>query len=577
MSELVALAGRSPSPSISGATFATLKRLGIPEPAILKQPAIRRAMPLLAGLLALAALAFGIMAFRTPPRAQLFPGLADADKGAIVDALHAGGFDVRVDSSTGAVEVPADDLYRARMALAQAGLPKAVPGGYDLLSNMPLGASRALERARLKQAQEGELARAVEAIGGVQSARVMIALPESSPFVRDEAPTTASVFVSLRSGRALGDAQVRAIQHLVASSIPGLSSERVSVVDGAGALLSADPEDGDLGASQRQLAYAARLERGYRDRIAALLGPVLGAGNFSAQVHADVDFTEQQATKESYAPGNSAVRSEVTSNRSDTSAPARGIPGAISNIAPPAPTVGSAPPSPAPGSAPANPVSTESASTRNFEVGKEVAVTRMPVGGVRRLAVAVVVRAAPSAGGAAPDLATLQRLVAAAVGLDTKRGDVVSIVREPFVVTPLDAGQPLWRTIVDDHSGHLVALIAILAAVLVARPLLRRAAPKPAIVEATARDSIVGGVPAPLALEDAEAARQARAEQAERERLDAEAEAELARARKPSATDILSNANTYDDKVAAIRLFVAEDPARATAVFKQMLRDKEGT
>jgi len=567
---------------MSGAATATLKRLGFPEPAILRQPAIRRALPLLAGLLALAALAFGIMEFRSPPRAQLFPGLADADKGAIVDALHAGGFDVRVDSSTGAVEVPADDLYRARMALAQAGLPKAVPGGYDLLSNMPLGASRALERARLKQAQEGELARAVEAIGGVQSARVMIALPETSPFVRDEAPTTASVFVSLRSGRALGDAQVRAIQHLVASSIPGLSSERVSVVDGAGALLSADPEDGELGASQRQLAYAAKLERGYRDRIAALLGPVLGAGNFSAQVHADIDFTEQQATKESYAPGNSAVRSEVTSNRSDTSAPARGIPGAISNIAPPAPTVGSAPPQSSPGAAPASPVSTETASTRNFEVGKEVAVTRMPVGGVRRLAVAVVVRAAPSAsggaaGGAAPDLATLQRLIAAAVGLDAKRGDVVSIVREPFVVAPIDAGVPLWRTIVDDHSGHLVELIAILAAALVTRPLLRRAAPKPVIIEAIASESIAGPPgTAPLALEDAEAARQARVEQAERERLDIEAEAELARARarKPSATDILSNANTYDDKVAAIRLFVAEDSARATAVFKQMLRDK---
>ncbi len=483
---------------------------------------------------------------------------------------------MRVDSSTGTVEVPADDLYRARMALAQAGLPKAVPGGYDLLSNMPLGASRALERARLKQAQEGELARAVEAIGGVQSARVMIALPETSPFVRDEAPTTASVFVSLRSGRALGDAQVRAVQHLVASSIPGLAAERVSVVDGAGALLSADPEDGDLGASQRQLAYAARLERGYRDRIAALLGPVLGAGNFSAQVHADIDFTEQQATKESYAPGNSAVRSEVTSNRSDTSAPARGIPGAISNIAPPAPTVGSAPPQPSPGAAPASPISTETASTRNFEVGKEVAVTRMPVGGVRRLAVAVVVRAvAGTSGGAAPDLATLQRLVAAAVGLDAKRGDVVSIVREPFVVAPLDAGQPLWRTIVADHSGHLVELIAILAAALVARPLLRRPALKPVTVEAASLESIAASAtPAPLALEDAGVAREARAEQAERERLDIEAEAELARARKPSATDILSNANTYDDKVAAIRLFVAEDAARATAVFKQMLRDK---
>lgn len=308
MSDLVALApARLPAPPGGGATM--LQRLGLPEPAILRQPAVRRALPLLLGLLLLGVLVAGALSLRGGDRAILLPGLGDADKAAAMDALKIQGFDVGVDRETGNVTVPSDALYRARMALAAAGLPKAVPGGYDLLSNMPLGASRALERARLKQADEGELARAIEEVGEVRSARVLLALPDPSPFVRDTVPPGASVFVTLSPGRALGEAQVRAIQHLVASSVPGLSPERVSVVDGAGTLLSAEADDGELGVSSRQIAYQTKLERAYRDRIATLLGPVLGAGNFSAQVHADLDFTEQQATTESFTPGGSRSRS----------------------------------------------------------------------------------------------------------------------------------------------------------------------------------------------------------------------------------------------------------------------------
>ena len=234
MSQL-ALASSRPPLAHTSPIEATLRRIGIAPPALLRQPAVRRALPLLLGLLLVAALVTAALSFRAPDRATVFPGLGDADKAAIVDALKIGGFDVTVDRDTGEVKVPANALYRARMALAAAGLPKAVPGGYDLLANMPLGASRALERARLKQADEGELARAIGGVGGVASARVLLALPDPSPFVRDSVPPSASVFVTLLPGRALGDAQVRAVQHLVASSVPGLPPERVSVVDGAGA------------------------------------------------------------------------------------------------------------------------------------------------------------------------------------------------------------------------------------------------------------------------------------------------------------------------------------------------------
>jgi len=591
MSEIVALApGRLPVAAAYRGGETWLQRMGLPEPAILRQPAVRRALPLLFGLLVLAGVVAAALALRTPDRATLFPGLGDADKAAVVDALKTQGFDVAVDRDTGNVQVPTDALYRARMALAAAGLPKAVPGGYDLLSNMPLGASRALERARLKQADEGELARAIEGVGGIQSARVLLALPDPSPFVRDTAPPSASVFVTLSPGRALGEAQVRAIQHLVASSVPGLPPERVSVVDGAGSLLSGEPDEGDLGPSSKQIAYQGKLERAYRDRIAALLGPVLGAGNFSAQVHADLDFTEQQATTETYAPANTAVRSEATTARADNSAPARGIPGAISNIAPPAPTVGSAPPaSPAAANgatasatASATPQSTETSSTKNYEVGKVVAVTRQPVGAVKRLAVAVVVRDAPGAGGAkAPDLKTLQALVTAAVGAEAARGDVVSVVRQPFAVPPIEPAPPVWQAIAREHGGHLVWLVAVIAAALLIRPLLRRPAGAPAPVAAIAApDSAL--VPAP-ATQRADAAIATAAATANADLSDvaaltpdttAAAGTDPQFPRVSSAADILSSANTYDDKVAAIRLFVADDPARATSVLKLMLAKK---
>ena len=571
MSELVAL----PRASLAspGGAGATLRRLGMGEPAFLRQPAVRRALPLIAGMAILAAFVAAALWLRSPPRATLFPGLGDADKAAVVDALKTGGFDVHVDPDTGAVEVPEDALFRARMALAAQGLPKAVPGGYDLLSNMPLGASRALERARLKQADEGELARAIEGVGGVNAARVLLAIPDPSPFVRDTAQPSASVFVTLASGRALGEAQVRAIQHLVASSVPGLPAERVSVVDGAGTLLSGEPDDGDMGPSSKQIAYAAKLERGYRERIAAILGPVLGPGNFSAEVHADLDFTETQGTTETYAPGNTAVRSEANSARADNSAPARGIPGAISNTAPPAPTIGSGPPTPAqPGVAPAQPTpqSTETSTTKNYEVGKAVAVTKAPVGSVKRLAVAVVVRDAPgAAGGRAPDLRVLQTLVAAAVGLDPRRGDLVSVVRQPFAAPPIEPEPPLWRAVAKEHGGHLVALIAVLVGALLLRPLLRRAAPPTPVLAAPIIPAVPADANAVALRPEAEAVGDA-----PNIDIGAEDEAEPS-PNSPNATDILSAANSYDEKVAAIRLFVADDAARATGVFRQMLNRKE--
>lgn len=547
---------------------------------------LRRARPLLAAAAAGLVLLLAWSWLSAPARVAVFPGLSDADKAAVSQALEAGGFDVTLDSGTGAVEVPAADLHRARMALAAQGLPKAVPGGYDLLGDMPLGASRALERARLKQAQEGELARAIEGMGGVRSARVMLALPDPSPFVREKSDPSASVFVSLQSGRALGEAQVRAIQHLVAASTPGLSTDRVSVVDGSGQLLSLDTEGGDLGETARELAYRARMERLYRERAVALLTPVLGPGNFTTQVNLDLDFTRSEATSERYAPDNTALRSEAQSNRQDATPQPRGIPGALSNVAPPAAQVapGPNPQTPAtdgPVPPPATATNTESSVTRNFEVGREVSVRKAPVGVVRKMTIAVIVRSGtPSQ----VDTKALQSLLGAALGFDRSRGDVVTVIRQNFAVEEALAELPWWRKLLEAHLGKLIALVGVIALALLARPLLRGPkAEKPArALEPVAADA----APAPgedaapgLALTSGEdmAALPSAGTGAEPGEIDADLAARLAavRSRPSAAAEILSAANSYDDKVAAIRLFVADDTARASSVMKRLLVQKK--
>lgn len=510
---------------------------------------LRRAAPLaaVAALLALAVLGWSWLS--PAPRAPLFPGLSDADKAEVSQTLQAAGFDVELDGATGAVTVPRTDLQRARIALAAQGLPKAVPGGYDLLGELPLGASRSIERARLKQAQEGELARAVEGMAGVASARVLLGLPDQTPFLRDAAGPSASVFVTLQPGRALGDGQVRAIQHLVASSVPGLAAEHVSVVDGAGQLLSGDGDGGPLGESARELAHRQRLERLYRERVISLLTPVVGQGNFSTQVNLDLDFTRAEATSERYSPG--ALRSEATTSRQDGTPAPRGIPGALSNLAPPPPTTSATPPASLQSGAalpPAQqgPTNSETSATRNFELGRDVSVRREPVGGVRKLAVAVVIRAdaAKSA-----DPAMLRDLVSASLGADQRRGDVVTVVRAPFSPPAAEAEVPLWRQLVDAHAGKAVALIAVLGAAAILRPKLRRRQTQPA---AAAPDEL----PAPADSTGGD-------------------QAETAAAQLPGseATALLTSANSYDAKIEAIRRFASDDPARATAVLKQLLTE----
>jgi flagellar M-ring protein FliF len=463
------------APVASGALPAAFRLSALRD--MMAQPAVQRALPAFGGLFALLLAGAAWYSFQAPAHRAVFEGLADADKAAVADALQSAGISHAVDRATGAVTVGEDDFHKARMLLAAQGLPKAAPSGDAMLGALPMGASRAVEGETLRGAREADLARTIEAIDTVKTARIHLAVPEPSPFLRDEVAPAASVMLTLQNGRTLGEAQVRAISHLVASSVPGLAADQVSIVDQSGALLS-----GRDGADDRQLAAQAQIEDRARRAVAALLAPIVGAGNYTAEIHADLDPSESQSTRESYPKDDRALRREEgnRSSGSSTPPPAIGIPGALSNQPPPASQVSAAPgatlTAPGQAAAAATGGSTDETYARTFDVGREISVTRQPTGRLRRLTVAVALRDIKGAKArTTQDVAAIEALVKGAVGFDGTRGDVVAIASRPFADTPPEDAiafydKPWFMTLARQVGGLLAAFLAFL---LVARPLLR--------------------------------------------------------------------------------------------------------
>ena len=505
---------------------------------VLGQPAVRKSLPLIiAGLVVLIGVV-GWMTLRTPDYRPLFAALPEADRAAVIAALEAGNYHARINPENGAVEIVPAEAAAARIMLAGQGLPKAAATGYDLLGAMPLGTSRAVEAARLRQSQEGELAASVAAIDGVSHASVHLAAGETSVFIRDRSEPSASVFVTLAPGRALGEAQVRAIVYMVASSIAGLTPDRISVVDQSGALLSGDPGAGLAGESGKQLAYQSRVEALYRQRIVTLLTPILGSGNFSTEVSADVDFTQTEATRENFDREGTVLRSEQGSSSSESAPPpAKGIPGALSNSVPGTATANATPP--AADAAAAAPVACPKSETyaRNFEIGRAVSVTRAPGAQVRRLSVAVVVRdtSLGVAKGQAAQINALTGLVRSAIGFDARRGDVVTVAGRAFAAAADDAAGKWYEKPVVKDSGVAIAAIAGLALLLlgVVRPILQR---RTAIAQAQAAAAAQGQVIT------------------------------------PDGTVLPFMGIDYSAKLTQARTLVAEDVGRASAVVRQMMR-----
>ena len=468
MAEPVLLA--EPLPGEGGARGGLLDR---PRAFLERNPPLRRALVPAA---VSAALLLGVLAWillAEPARTPLFSTLPDADKAAVVASLEKQGFEVKLDSRTGAVMLPPADHARARMALAAEGLPRAAPGAFEMLGDMPIGTSRAVEGMRLRQAQERELAAAIESLDGVERARVLIAWPEPSPFVRDRPPVSASVTVTLAPGRTLSDHQARAILHLVAGAVPGLSTDHVAIADQTGRLLAGEPGGRDA-AGDRRVALQARMEARAREAILALLGPILGPENVSAQVSIDLDFASREAAAERFQP-EGAVRSESESRSTSSEPRAIGIPGALTNTVPAAPQVQAEAPPQAAG--PTVNTTTSESRTRNYEVGRSVEVQVMQGGTVRRMSAAVVVHetALGPAEGRAARLREIERLVAGAIGIDEARGDRIEVVARPFAPPPSTA-VPLWQepVIVESSKWLAVALVALGLILFLVRPLVRR-------------------------------------------------------------------------------------------------------
>jgi len=536
---------------------------------MLAQPAVRRAGPmaLLIGLIGAAALAWSLLS--SPPQKTLFTGLADADKAAVTSALTAAGIKSRVDTGTDTVTVGEDDYARARMLLAGQGLPKTAPAGYAILDQLPMGVSRAVEGERLRQARETELARSIQEIDSVIEARVHLAMPEASAFVRDNAAPSASVVLKLQPGRSLSDAQVASIVNLVASSVPGLKPDSVTVVDQMGGLLSKTAGQGDNGSEQR-IRIQRQLEDKYRQQLIQLLTPLVGAGNFTAEVQADVNLDETQATRETY-DKQGTLRAEAgnwTGNQaSNGSQGPTGIPGALSNTPPPASQLQKPQPAngaqPAPGASPvaggpapdANKQSDQY--QRAYDLGKEVSVTRAAPGGIKRLSVAVLLRDPEKGRRTAMEINQITDLVKSAVGYDAARQDNVTVISKKFADASAAASGPKWydNSWLPMLARNLTAIvIALLVLLLGVRPLLKTMLKKRADAEAAAKGALLGPDGAPMGSATGEG-------QSE----------DGIRVADPVGIEDLEDARGYEQRVHAVRGFTRDNPARAALAVRDMM------
>jgi flagellar M-ring protein FliF len=433
------------------------------------QPALSRALPALVGLGAIGAAALVWSTLANGPDRVLYTSLTDAERAKVVETLESGGIGYSIDNSTGALAVAENDLYRARMLVASNAGIAAPEGASEMLDAMPLGTSRTLEGERLRLARERDLMLTIREIDGIESVRVHLATPERSVFVRENNPPSASVMVRLVSGRSLSPSQVEAIVNLVAASVPGMSADAVRVVDQNGRLLS-DPREEQGEGLMLQREHEAKL----REQVDTLLLPLLGEGNFSAQVQVELDQTEVTSARETYEK-EGVVRSESERNATRTgAAPVGGVPGVPANTPPPDATLVDGAPQPTPPAAAGTGTSdSETAVDRAYELGREVAVTTARPGGIRKVSVAVAVSADALKKAAPMTAAQLEALVSAAVGANTQRGDAIEVVAskfEPVNLEPPAFYEAPWFAMLVRYGTALIAVILVL--LLAVRPLI---------------------------------------------------------------------------------------------------------
>lgn len=408
---------------------------------------------------------------QAPSYDLLFPGVAEKDAAEIIEALDKLGVDYKVEPGTGAVMVPADKTRELKLKLAAEGLPRTTSLGYELLDkDTGFGASKNVELMRFQRALEGEIALTIQTIQNVKSAKVLLALPVQSVFVRERKKPSASVVVELYQGRSLEKEQVESIVHLVASSVPLMEAGQVTVVDHKGRLLNSKDSPEDISLTSKQFEYKKNIEEHLRERIENILTPLLGAEGMRAQISADVDFTVTEKTQEMFNPDLPALRSEQTQEDNSNLSKVQGVPGALSNQPPPtgvAPEVASGQEKQA--NADSASGSNSKSATRNYELDKTITHTRLASGALRRLSVAVVVDDkhvnvdgnSTQQAYSQEDLNQLRDLVKQAVGYDSSRGDQVTVSNVAFKAPEImeDLSEPFW-----EKSWFLDVLKLVLAA-----------------------------------------------------------------------------------------------------------------
>jgi len=523
-----------------------------------------RQVGLMVGLAASVALGVAVVLWAQEPNYQPVVGdLSSYNPQDVTSILESNGIDYRMDTRTGALLVPSEQVYDARLKLAAEGVTDRRTIGYELLDqDRGLGTSQFMETISYRRGLEGELARTIATMRGVRNARVHLAIPERSVFIRDARDPTASVFLEVFAGRRPEQEQIRAVVNLVAGSVPMMKREQVTVVDQNGNLLTGDEAHGEADRMKDQYEYTARVEERLTRRVASLIAPIVGDGRYRAEVTADLDFASVERAEELFNPDQQAVRSERELSEQRGANANGGVPGALSNQPPGAGTVPEqAQNEEGEGAEAARPVNLRQESTRNYELDRTVSYTRQEMGGVKRVTVALAVDdmkvVNPETGEVTyepwpeEELQRLSMLVRDAVGYSAARGDSVTVMNTAF--TPEEAiefetpgfwEQPWFWDLMKQVLAGLVILILVLGLL---RPTLKN-------LSGAGRDKREGGTDGESygGLDQIEGGDELRSAMSAQDDL-----------LLPGATD------SYDRQLNALKGLIAEDPARVAQVMRQ--------
>jgi flagellar M-ring protein FliF len=552
---------------------------------VVSQPAVRRVLPLIVMLAVLVIFGLVYAWMQATPYRPVMPGLQEADQQKAFESLKTADFSPKIDPATGQLTVPSQRFHEARIFLASQGLPKAGATGLDgLKEQSSMTTSQFMEQVKVNAAMEQELARSIMQIGSVQSARVHLATPKQSVFVRDRTPPKASVVLAPYPGRAVSASQVQAIVHLVSSSVPYLSPDHVTVVDNVGKLMTESATEQKLGLTSAQEQHKQHLEEVYRTRIMQILSPMVGEANVRSQVNLSLDFTQIESTTEDFDNRDKGprTRSEVLAEDRNASRNAEGVPGSLSNTAPVDPTTTNATQVDAAKGQAESGNKLSSRSTRNFELDRTIRHVRNATGGVMKVSVAVVVneRPAPPLAKDAPvvpnapttqaytpqELEQMLQVVRGVVGFDQERGDNVSVVPAKFEPAAALETIPwyLEDAVQTGIKGGLLAISFIVFMLIVIRPIMKNIyASNEATDDEQAKAALSDGE---LSADDMRMIQIGEGESLE------EIKAKLKPKKSSISMDMLDTANTYDDKVALIRMLVAEDSGRVANVLKSMIK-----